>query len=87
MDFSTLCSYTKNRLISSNMSGTLKELNCLGYNFKDSVELNTFLGFVNFLKNDNEELTLHSCTDYFFFGYQIPQLGKEMDLIRFGKNY
>ncbi|SDK10160.1 DNA/RNA helicase domain-containing protein [Streptococcus gallolyticus] len=69
------------------MLATLKELNCLGYNFKNSDELNTFLGFVNFLKNDNEELTLHSCTDYFFFGYQIPQLGKEMDLIRFGKNY
>lgn len=43
---------------------------------------------IKFLLNEliNQQLSLNLCDD-FYVGYQIPQIGKEFDLLRFGKNF
>lgn len=59
-----------------------------GYDFKNAREMETFIQFVNLLKEWGMDTNLISyCTDSFAFGYLIPQIGKEFDLLRFGENY
>lgn len=99
MDFVTLC---KTIEIRSGFNGNLPLKECIkdsgeeflnqfkeiGYSFKDNNELEIFVQFVNYLKSlgiSND--TLSASTDFFKFGYKIPQINKEFDLLRFGKNY
>ena len=99
MDFVTLC---KTIEIRSGFNGNLPLKDCIkdcgeeflnqfkeiGYSFKDNNELEIFVQFVNYLKSlgiSND--TLSASTDFFKFGYKIPQINKEFDLLRFGKNY
>ena len=59
-----------------------------GYDFKNAEEMETFIQFVNLLKEWGMDTNLISyCTDSFAFGYIIPQISKEFDLLRFGENY
>lgn len=60
----------------------------ISYPFKNEVEISTFLSFVNLLKEwGMSEALMSKYTDDFHYGYIIPQIGKEFDLIRFGENY
>lgn len=60
----------------------------LSYPFKGASEFSTFVSFVQLLKDWGMEPSIIShYTDNFCFGYKIPQIGKEFDLIRFGENY
>ena len=60
----------------------------ISYPFKDEVEISTFLSFVKLLKEwGMSEALMSKYTDDFHYGYKIPQIGKEFDLIRFGENY
>ena len=44
-------------------------------------------GIRNLIKNlDNEKITANQYDD-FYIGYTIPQIGKEFDLLRLGKNF
>lgn len=60
----------------------------MAYPFKGASEFSTFVSFVEILKNwGMTPCILSRYTDNFYFGYKIPQIGKEFDLIRFGENY
>lgn len=60
----------------------------ISYPFKDEVEISTFVSFVNLLKEwGMDEALMSKYTDDFHYGYIIPQISKEFDLIRFGENY
>ena len=60
----------------------------ISYPFKDEVEISTFVSFVNLLKEwGMDEALMSKYTDDFHYGYIIPQISKEFDLIRFGVNY
>jgi hypothetical protein len=64
-------------------------LRLCGINFKSNEEAGTFVHFVEYLIDNSasyrEELRTRS--DWFQFGYNIPQIGKEFDLLRLGVNY
>jgi hypothetical protein len=65
-----------------------ERLKQIGYQFKNERELVTFVKFVNFLYTcdmSTNDIICH--TDDFLFGYVIPQINKEFDLLRFGENY
>ncbi|WP_049553943.1 ATP-binding protein [Streptococcus salivarius] len=57
-------------------------------NSKGASEFSTFVSFVQLLEDwGMTPSILSQYTDNFYFGYKIPQIGKEFDLIRFGENY
>ena len=59
-----------------------------GYKFKDTIEIMTFAKFVFLLQEwGMEEIDFYKYTNSFLFGYIIPQINKEFDLLRFGSNY
>lgn len=65
-----------------------ERLRQIGYQFKNERELVTFVKFLNFLYTcdmSTNDIICH--TDDFLFGYVIPQINKEFDLLRFGENY
>lgn len=86
MDFVTLYNFYKYRS-GTKLNAVSDELKNLGYNFKNLDEIETFTVFVETLLKDSCEGTVSKSTDYFHFGFQIPQLGKEIDFIRFGFNF
>ena len=60
----------------------------ISYPFKGASEFSTFVSFVQLLKDwGMTPSILSQYTDNFYFGYKIPQISKEFDLIRFGENY
>ncbi|HEL0663021.1 TPA: DUF2075 domain-containing protein [Streptococcus equi subsp. zooepidemicus] len=65
------------------------ELKKIGYEFKNCRELITFIKFLKYLietcKFSTNDRVIY--TDNFLFGYVIPQINKEFDLLRFGNNY
>lgn len=74
--------------IGKNYSSVDKALKSIGYQFKNMEELNTFLVFWDHLYSSGLNTKDIICyTDDFLFGYTIPQINKEFDLLRFGKNY
>lgn len=65
-----------------------ERLRQIGYQFKNERELVTFVKFLNFLYTCDMSINDIIChTDDFLFGYVIPQINKEFDLLRFGENY
>lgn len=74
--------------IEKNYSVVATALKRIGYQFKNLEELDTFLAFWKHLYSCNLSTNEIICyTDDFLFGYTIPQINKEFDLLRFGKNY
>ncbi len=65
------------------------ELKKIGYEFKNCRELITFIKFFKYIietcKFSTNDRVIY--TDNFLFGYVIPQINKEFDLLRFGNNY
>lgn len=75
-------------IISPNEKELVSYFSRIGYPFKDSSELSTFVSFVHLLlASGMKESDLSYFTEGFSFGYKIPQIGKEFDLIRFGDNF
>ncbi|MGT2907916.1 DNA/RNA helicase domain-containing protein [Streptococcus dentiloxodontae] len=76
------------KAIKRNEKEYIKYYKSVGYPFKHASELVVFCQFINLLKNkgisDNE---ISYFSDNFNFGYEIPQIAKEFDLIRIGSNY
>ena len=77
---------------------SLVQLNKTGdlSNFKGFLELNSIefgdreISGVEFLidiLNKSTNFIPYNIYDGFYVGYKIPQIGKEFDLLRFGKNY
>ena len=65
-----------------------KRYELFGYPFKHASEMEVFCQFVELLTNQGlSEMEISQFSDYFVFGYEIPQIGKEFDLIRMGDNY
>lgn len=64
-------------------------INNCGFSFKDEYETETFTSFVNYLIKTSKanENFVRNNTNNFFYGYNIPQIGKEFDLLRIGSNY
>ncbi|UOQ49028.1 hypothetical protein MUN88_02500 [Gracilibacillus caseinilyticus] len=64
-------------------------LESLGLEFKSVNEIKTYISFIDFLEMNLSEDTykLSYCSDNFRFGYSIPQIGKEFDLLRLGTNF
>lgn len=52
-------------------------------------EVNTFVSFIDCVltANTSSKKILYTSTDFFKYGFEIKQLGKEFDLLRVGKNY
>ncbi|ARK31313.1 hypothetical protein BkAM31D_16430 [Halalkalibacter krulwichiae] len=75
------------------------DLNSLISSYKDlpTENFNFFQNFFSFSMRDDEIDQIASFTDnisveskylgYFYVGYKIPQIDKEFDLLRFGKDY
>lgn len=77
---------------------SLVQLNKTGdlSNLKSFLELNNIefgereisgIGFLIDLLNKSSNFIPYNIYDGFYVGYKIPQIGKEFDLLRFGKNY
>ena len=77
---------------------SLVQLNKTGdlSNFKSFLELNNIefgdreisgIGFLIDVLNKSTNSIPYNIYDGFYVGYKIPQIGKEFDLLRFGKNY
>lgn len=77
---------------------SLVQLNKTGdlSNFKSFLELNSIefgdreiygIGFLIDVLNKSTNFIPYNIYDGFYVGYKIPQIGKEFDLLRFGKNY
>lgn len=66
----------------------IKKLDQMGYPFCNPTELTTFIKFVRLLSTWNiSDIAISKYTNSFLFGYTIPQINKEFDLLRFGNNY
>lgn len=79
--------YFENR-IESHYKVLAPKLKSIGYDFKNYCEVVSFVKFTEYLISNNISPTdIAYYTNYFVFGYKIPQIGKEFDLIRFGENY
>lgn len=64
------------------------KLTAKGYKFKDVTEMMTFVKFVFLLHEwGMNGIEIFKYTNNFIFGYIIPQINKEFDLLRFGENY
>lgn len=64
------------------------ELVRIGYSFKNKEELITFIKMVDlFYRWGFNAAEISIATNFFLFGYTIPQINKEFDLLRFGENY
>ncbi|SJZ69226.1 replication restart DNA helicase PriA [Pilibacter termitis] len=90
MDFLTLkkgielCEFDTQRIIDT-YGVEFKNNGSKEYGAKSEAEV--FYSFISFLlKNKVSEVDLLLETDYFNFGYVIPQIGKEFDLLRIGEN-
>lgn len=83
MDFLSLKNFIEQTKIDKSF---LEQFNL---NFKDVNEIKTFLSFIDFLEQELKDhiSKLSYCSDNFQIGYNIPQLGKEFDLLRLGENY
>ena len=57
-----------------------------GYHFK-KFELKILKKFLELLDTDDKSHKLYSLTGGFLLNYQIPNIGKEFDLLRLGENY
>ena len=57
-----------------------------GYNFK-KFELKILKKFLELLDTEDSSNKLYHLTEGFLLNYQIPNIGKEFDLLRLGKNY
>lgn len=69
-------------------SSITNELVRIGYEFANKTELITFVKMVNLLYSWRfTTAEISNFTDNFLYGYTIPQINKEFDLLRFGENY
>lgn len=103
MDFNTIVSYVDTVIgndvfktsqvdicenIKENFSVLSPKMKQIGCEFKHSVETITFIKFVSLLSEwDMSSIDISKYTNNFLFGYKIPQINKEFDLLRFGDNY
>lgn len=80
MDF-----YTLNELLNltNNKENFLIKNNI---DFQDH-EIETLTGFLEYLLTVSSVGDISFFTDYFIFGYRIPQISEEFDLLRFGKDF
>lgn len=77
--------YTLNEILklTKNKEKFLKKNNI---DFKEH-EIKTLTGFLEHLLLSSTIGDVSFFTDYFIFGYSIPQIGEEFDLLRFGNNF
>lgn len=75
-------------ILESKFVSIMPKFKTKGYKFKDSTEILTFTKFVFLLQEWGlKDIQLYKYTNNFLFGYIIPQINKEFDLLRFGDNY
>lgn len=76
------------KILEDNFVSIKPKFEAKGYRFKDITEIKTFSKFVFLLQEwGMKDIEIFKYTNNFLFGYIIPQINKEFDLLRFGGNY
>lgn len=76
------------KILENKFASIMPKFKTKGYKFKDTTEVLTFAKFVFLLQEWGvKDIQFYKNTNSFLFGYIIPQINKEFDLLRFGENY